>query len=280
MRPSVSSLEVVRCRSLREALAALRLHGEDLVPLAGCTDLYVALNAGALTATRLLDIWGLDELRGIEVRDHTLRLGALATYRDVQSSAEVRARLPMLAQASRQVGAAQIQQRGTLGGNIVNASPAGDTLPVFAAAEAVVVLQSADGERRVPFTEFYTGYRATVRRPDELVVRIDVPPVSGQQWFRKVGTRAAQAISKVVVAAVRSERPRIALGSVAPVVVRAWRTEEALASGASLAQAQAILAGEISPIDDVRSTAAYRLQVSKNLLARFWADTGSPAGRP
>jgi CO/xanthine dehydrogenase FAD-binding subunit len=280
MRPSVSSLEVVRCGSLREALSALRLHGEDLVPLAGCTDLYVALNAGALTATRFLDIWGLDELRGIEVRDHTLRLGALATYRDVQSSAEVRARLPMLAQASRQVGAAQIQQRGTIGGNIVNASPAGDTLPVFAAAEAVVVLQSADGERRVPFTEFYTGYRATVRRPDELVVRIDVPPVSGQQWFRKVGTRAAQAISKVVVAAVRSDRPRIALGSVAPVVVRAWRTEEALASGASLAQAQATLAGEISPIDDVRSTAAYRLQVSKNLLARFWADTGPPAGRP
>jgi CO/xanthine dehydrogenase FAD-binding subunit len=129
------------------------------------------------------------------------------------------------------------------------------------------------GERRVPFTAFYTGYRATVRQPDELVVRIEVPPVPGRQWFRKVGTRAAQAVSKVVVAAVRSERPRIALGSVAPVVVRVRRTEDALASGTPLDVAQAVLAEEISPIDDVRSTAAYRLQVSKNLLARFWADT-------
>jgi CO/xanthine dehydrogenase FAD-binding subunit len=179
----------------------------------------------------------------------------------------------MLAEASRQVGAVQIQQRGTLGGNIVNASPAGDTLPVFAAAEAVVVLRSAGGERRVPFTEFYTGYRESVRRPDELVVRIDVPPVPGRQWFRKVGARAAQAISKVVIAAVRSEHPRVALGSVAPVVVRARRTEDALASGAPMARAQEVLAGEINPIDDVRSTAAYRLQVSKNLLARFWSDT-------
>jgi CO/xanthine dehydrogenase FAD-binding subunit len=278
MRPSVASLHVVRTRSLDEALAVLHDEGGGLAPLAGCTDLYVALNAGTLQATRFLDIWALDELRGIDVDGGTLRLGALTTYRDVLASPYVAARLPMLADASRQVGAAQIQQRGTLGGNIVNASPAGDTLPVFAAAEAVVVLRSIRGERRVPFTEFYTGYRATVRQPDELVVRIDVPPVPGRQWFRKVGTRAAQAISKVVVAAVRSERPRVALGSVAPVVVRARRTEEALASGAALERAQAVLAEEISPIDDVRSTAAYRLQVSKNLLARFWADT-EPAAR-
>lgn len=274
MRPSVTSLEVIRCRSLSDALSALHEYGDAVVPLAGCTDLYVALNAGTLAATRFLDLWALDELRGIESDGDTLRLGALSTYRDVLASPLARAHLPMLAEAARQVGAAQIQQRGTLGGNIVNASPAGDTLPVFAAAEAIVVLQSIRGERRVPFTEFYTGYRATVRERDELVVRIDVPPVTGRQWFRKVGTRAAQAISKVVIAAVRSERPRIALGSVAPVVVRARRTEDALASGAPMGRAQAVLAEEISPIDDVRSTAAYRLQVSKNLLARFWVDTG------
>jgi len=274
MRPSVTSLEVIRCRSLGDALSALHEYGDAVVPLAGCTDLYVALNAGTLAATRFLDLWALDELRGIESHGDTLRLGALSTYRDVLASPLVRAHLPMLAEAARQVGAAQIQQRGTLGGNIVNASPAGDTLPVFAAAEAIVVLQSVRGERRVPFTEFYTGYRATVRERDELVVRIDVPPATGRQWFRKVGTRAAQAVSKVVIAAVRSERPRIALGSVAPVVIRARRTEDALASGAPMGRAQAVLAEEISPIDDVRSTAAYRLQVSKNLLARFWADTG------
>jgi CO/xanthine dehydrogenase FAD-binding subunit len=279
MRPSVSSLDVIRCRSLDQALDALHEHGGSLVPLAGCTDLYVALNAGTLAATRFLDIWPLDELRGIEMDGGTLRLGALATYQDVLGSAHVRAHLPMLVEAARQVGAVQIQQRGTLGGNVVNASPAGDTLPVFAAADAVVVLQSVRGARQVPFTAFYTGYRATVRQPDELVVRIDVPPVPGRQWFRKVGTRAAQAISKVVIAAVRGGRPRIALGSVAPVVVRAWRTEEALASGASMAEAQARLASEISPIDDIRSSAAYRLRVSQNLLARFWSDTAPDTER-
>ena len=273
MRPSVTSLEVIRCRTLDEALSALHEHAGAAVPLAGCTDLYVALNAGALAATRFVDIWPLDELRGIALDEGTLRLGALSTYRDVMASPHVRTHLPMLAEASRQVGAAQIQQRGTLGGNIVNASPAGDTLPVFAAADAVVVLRSVRGERRVPFTGFYTGYRESVRQADELVVRIDVPPVTGRQWFRKVGTRAAQAISKVVIAAVRGERPRIALGSVAPVVIRARRTEDALASGAPVARAQDILVEEISPIDDIRSTAAYRRQVSRNLLARFWSDT-------
>ena len=120
----------------------------------------------------------------------------------------------MLVAAAREVGGVQIQNRGTIGGNIANASPAGDTLPVLAAADAVLVLRSVDGERRVPFTGFYTGYRTSVRRPDELVVAVEIAPIEGAQWFRKVGTRAAQAISKVVMAAVRSPAPaapRIAL---------------------------------------------------------------------
>src|SRR5437773_4709376 len=137
----------------------------------------------------------------------------------------------MLAAAAREVGGVQIQNRGTIGGNVANASPAGDSLPVLAAADAVVVLHSAAGTRRVPFTAFYAGYRRTVRRPDELIVAFEIPPVRGRQWFRKVGTRAAQAISKVVMAAVDNDAPRIALGSVAPTVVRLPRTEAALARG-------------------------------------------------
>ncbi len=180
----------------------------------------MALNFGTLESTRFLNLWALSPLRRITLRNGTLRIGALATYTALLRSRLVRQRLPMLASAAREVGGMQIQNRGTLGGNVANGSPAGDTLPVLAVAEAVVVLRSVDGERRVPFGDFYTGYRATVRRPDELIVAFEIPPVEGRQWFRKVGTRAAQAISKVVMAAVRGPRPRIALGSVAPTVIR------------------------------------------------------------
>jgi CO/xanthine dehydrogenase FAD-binding subunit len=175
----------------------------------------------------------------------------------------------MLAAAAREVGGAQIQNRGTIGGNVANASPAGDTLPVLAAAEATIVLRSSAGSRRVPFGAFYTGYRLTVARPDELIVALEIPVIRGRQWFRKVGTRAAQAISKVVMAGVGGQRPRLALGSVAPTVVRLPATEAALAARASIEEAQAALASEIAPIDDVRSTADYRRRVAANLLARF-----------
>jgi xanthine dehydrogenase small subunit len=275
VKSAVTPLALLQPRTLADALAMLRDEG-PLVPLAGCTDVYVTLNFGTQPATRFLNIWGLDELRGIEAMDGGLRLGALATHTELQRSPLVQARLPMLAAACREVGGVQIQNRGTLGGNVANASPAGDTLPVLAAADAVVVLRSVDGERRVPFNELYTGYRATVMRPDELIVAIEVPAVEGGQWFRKVGTRAAQAISKVVMAAVRGERPRISIGSVAPTVVRLRGTEEALANGASIEDAQAVLMREVAPIDDLRSTAEYRKRVCANLLARWW--TGSPQG--
>ncbi|MBI4409045.1 MAG: FAD binding domain-containing protein [Gemmatimonadetes bacterium] len=272
MRTAVSSLALLQPRSLREALRLLR-DERPLVPLAGCTDLYVALQFGTLEGRRFLDLWGLKGLRRIEGRDGVLRIGALATYTSLARSRLVRRHLPMLVAASREVGGIQIQNRGTIGGNIANASPAGDTLPVLAAADAVLVLASAQGERRVPFTGFYTGYRRSVLRPDELIVAIEIPPVEGRQWFRKVGTRAAQAIAKVVMAAVRGPAPRIALGSVAPTVVRLPRTEVCLAGGGSLEEAQRILAEEIQPIDDLRSTAEYRRRVAVNLLGRFWDET-------
>ena len=269
----VSNRSLLAPRSLADALKMLRDEG-PLTPMAGCTDLYVALNFGTLQDTRFLNLWRLDGLRRIEVRRGLLSIGALATYTDVMRSTDVRKRLPMLAAAAREVGAVQIQHRGTIGGNVANASPAGDTLPVFAVAEATIVLQSAAGTRRVPFHAFYTGYRQTVRRPDELIVAFEIAPIRGRQWFRKVGTRAAQAISKVVMAGVVPEgrglaRTRIALGSVAPTVVRAGRTEALLARGASIDEAQQSLMDEIVPIDDVRSTAGYRRRVAGNLLARM-----------
>ncbi|MFN2563418.1 MAG: xanthine dehydrogenase family protein subunit M [Gemmatimonadaceae bacterium] len=273
MRTAVSTLELRTARSLAEALRMMA-DEEALIPLAGATDLYVSLNFGTLPGTRFLDLWRLAPLRKIEKgADGMLSIGALATYTQIIRSRHVRAQVPMLVEAARQIGGVQIQNRGTIGGNIANASPAGDSLPVLAVLDAVVVLRRVAGERRVPFGEFYTGYRASVRRPDELIVAVEIPRVDGKQWFRKVGTRAAQAISKVVMAAVRAERPRIALGSVGPTVVRAPRTEEALAGGASVDDAARILEEEIRPIDDVRSTADYRRTVAGNLVRRFWADT-------
>jgi xanthine dehydrogenase small subunit len=289
MSASISNRTLLEPRSLAGALKMLRDEG-PLVPMAGCTDLFVSLNFGTLKDTRFLNLWALDALRAIEMRNGLLFVGALATYTDLIRSPLVRRRIPMLAAAAREVGGVQIQNRGTLGGNVANASPAGDTLPVLSAAEAVVVLRSAAASRRIPFAAFYTGYRQSVRRPDELIVGFEIPAIGGEQWFRKVGTRAAQAISKVVVAGVapsasaRGRRRtggsgrfdgavRIALGSVGPTVVRALRTEEALAGGASLVDAQRILVEEIAPIDDIRSTAEYRRRVASNLLARFWTDT-------
>ncbi len=233
-----------------------------LTPLAGGTDLYVGLNFGTLTAKRFLNLWTLP-LRKIEMRGDILSIGALATYTQIIRSPIVRKRLPILIAASREIGGIQIQNRGTLGGNVANASPAGDTLPVLAVAEAIVVLASVDGTRRVPFNSFYAGYRKSVMHPDELIVALEIPPVERRQWFRKVGTRAAQAISKVVMAAVLGPRPKLAVGSVAPTVIRLSKTEAALAAGGSGEQA---LLEEIKPIDDIRSTAEYRRRVAVNLL--------------
>jgi xanthine dehydrogenase small subunit len=272
MRTATNALELRKPRNLKDALSMLR-DEPALVPLAGCTDLYVSVNFGTLTESRFLDLWPLTPLRRITVQDDTLVIGALATYTDIIKSRHVRKLLPMLVESARQIGGPQIQNRGTIGGNIANASPAGDSLPVLSAADAVIVLKSVDNERRVPFTDFYTGYRKSVRSPDELIVAVEIAKQHGKQWFRKVGTRAAQAISKVVMAAVRDDRPRIAIGSVAPTIVRVPRTEAALAAGASIDEAMRVLGEEIKPIDDVRSTADYRRTVTMNLLRRFWTDT-------
>ena len=272
MPANVSALSLERPRSLKAALAMLA-GNPALTPIAGCTDVYVGLHFGTMPQQRFIDLWDLKELRGIAVKNDVLRIGALNTYTEIINSKLVQKRLPMLVAASREVGGAQIQNRGTLGGNIANASPAGDTLPVLAAAGARIVLHSNRGSRIVPFDAFYTGYRKSVRHPDELITAIEIPRIDGRQWWRKVGTRRAQAISKIMIAAVRGKQVRIAFGSVAPTVVLATRAADVLARGGSIGEAQAALAKDISPIDDVRSTGEYRAKVAANLLAQFWDET-------
>jgi xanthine dehydrogenase small subunit len=250
VRTAVSALELSEPRSLRQALTMLA-DDPGLIPLAGATDLFVALNDGTLPGQRFLNLWGLGGLRRISLRGDVLSIGALATFTGIARSRAVRARAPMLVAAALQVGGIQIQNRGTIGGNIANGSPAGDSLPVLAALDTQVVLKNVEGERRVPFPEYYTGYRESVRRPDELIIAVEIGRIEGAQWFRKVGTRAAQAISKVVMAGVRAPRPRVAIGSVGPTVKRVPRVEDALASGASIDDAARLLEQEITPIDDL-----------------------------
>jgi len=269
---NADTLALERPRSLKAALAAIAGH-PALTPLAGCTDVYVALHFGTAPQRRFIDLWRLRELRGISVERDVLRIGALETYAGIIASRVVQKRVPMLVAAAREVGGAQIQNRGTIGGNVANASPVGDTLPVLAAADARVVLGSQSGTRTVAFSDFYTGYRQCVRRADELIVAIEIPRLDGAQWWRKVGTRRAQAISKVMMAGVRGRDVRIGIGAVGSTVVLARKAAAVLAGGGSIADARAALQSEIAPISDVRSTQEYRAAVAANLLKQFWSET-------
>jgi CO/xanthine dehydrogenase FAD-binding subunit len=257
-------------------------------PIAGGTDLMVQVTGEiGEPPERVLDIWALDELRGISVDADALVLGALTTYTEIRRSPIVAEFLPALAGAAATIGAAQIQNRGTIGGNVVNASPAGDTLPVLLACGAEMVLGSAAGERTIAADDFWPAYRTTARHPDELLLRVRIPLAADRQVrFRKVGTRRAQAISKVVMAlawrAAGEDQPwtdvRLALGSVAATTVRA-RSTEAVLEGArpsretADAAVQAVTA-ELNPMDDVRSTADYRRAVAGRVLHRLLRDAG------
>ncbi len=237
---------------------------------------------------RIIDLWRLDALRGIAVEGDTVSLGALTTYTEIRRSVVCREHLPVLVEAAATIGAAQIQNRGTLGGNIANASPAGDTLPVLLAADASFVIGSVRGERTVRASEFWTAYRTTALAPDELLLRIRVPLLAGRELrFRKIGTRRAQSISKVVVALGWRDRGgpsspwtdvRLALGSVAATPIRALATEGVLEghppTPETADRAAEVLAGELHPIDDVRSTAEYRRVVAARVLHRLIREAG------
>lgn len=281
MRGSVPNYELRTPGSLADALALLKTEPGVWKPFAGGTDLMVLLEAGRLDHRNYVDIWALNELRGIEVTDAHVTLGALTTYTEVQANPILQSEFPMLCQAASETGGLAIQNRGTLGGNIVNASPAADSPPAFLAYDAEIELVSSDGSRWLPYNGFHTGYKQMHIAPDELLSRIRLPRNTrgASHYYRKVGTRKAQAISKVCLAALARidqghiEDVRIAVGSVAPIVVRCIETENMLRGRACGAEttlaACASLSREISPIDDIRSTAKYRLQIAKNLLTDF-----------
>ncbi len=276
---------VVSPRTLDEAYAVLSTLPHR--PIAGGTDLLVQLTGEmGEPPERVMDLWRIDAMRGIRGDDHALLVGALCTYTDLRRSPEIAKHLPVLAEAAATIGAAQIQNRATIGGNAANASPAGDTLPILLATDAELVLGSARGERSVSAGEFWTGYRQTALAPDELIVRIRFPLRPGRQVrFRKVGTRRAQAISKVVMALAWEpgdeglwRNVHLALGSMAATPVRAPATEAVLEgfgpTQETADRAAAVLAGELTPIDDVRSTADYRRTVASRVLNRLIRDEG------
>ncbi len=278
---------MLRPRTPAEAVRLFEKH-KDALPIAGGTDLMVAWNAGGLAGRTFLDLSPLGAWSRIRQAKDALAIGSLVTHTDLLRHPLVRRRFPLLAEACATVGGVQIQNRGTIGGNVANASPAGDTFPPLAVYEAVVVVVSAGGRREIPFLEFFAGPKRSRLAPGELIesLRLPLPARPPKRaMFRKVGTRAAQAISKTVAAGLlwlkrdgTVEELRVALGSMAP-TVRRLRSAEAFAKGKHLTpavvrEAVALVSADVSPIDDVRSTADYRLAVSRNLLFRFLGEAG------
>jgi CO/xanthine dehydrogenase FAD-binding subunit len=281
MRAYIPGYQLVSPPTLSDALTLLAREPGVWQPFAGGTDLMVLLEAGKLPHKNYLSIWNLATLRGIEVSEQHVTIGALTTYTEIQANAILCEEFPMLCQAAGETGGLAIQNRGTLGGNIANASPAADSPPALLAYNAELELLSVNGSRWVPYQSFHTGYKQTIMQPDELLARIRLPRLWPDliHYYRKVGTRKAQAISKVCLAATARvsegtiDHIRIALGSVAPVPLRCLRTEATLQAKVLdedvIQQAKAELAREIVPIDDIRSTKNYRLRVSLNVLEDF-----------
>ena len=281
MRAHPGEFELVVPRTLREVLSRLAQEPGTWLPIAGGTDVMVLYSAGNLRARKLVSIWNLPELCRIEVLEDEIQIGAGCTYTDLREHEMVNREFRLLSAAAQWTGGIANQNRGTLGGNIVNASPAADSLPALLVYEAELLLVSARGERRVPYTTFPIGYRKTQLPPDELIRAICLKrQFSGYYAHaRKVGARNAQAISKVCLAALGrvangvAEDVRIAMGSVAPIPLRLRETERIVKGcriDSRLVQlAKRTAATEVRPIDDIRSTARYRSAVAGNLVAEF-----------
>ncbi len=278
MRAYLPSYEMLSPKSMTEALSILAKDPGVYRPFAGGTDLMVLYESGKLNHKKLMSIWGLPELQGIHVDAEFVSMGALTTYRKLREHPTITKEYSALVTAAKMTGAWAIQSRGTIGGNIMNASPAADSPPALLIYDAEVELTSTRGSRWVPYDAFHTGYKTTQAKNDELLTKIRLPRKSslGEIYYRKVGTRQAQAISKVCMASkivMNSgvvKEFRLAFGAVAPIPYRAKQTESVLVGQSlnekTIQQALAQLHQEIAPIDDIRSTKQYRLQVAKNLL--------------
>ena len=278
--------EYARPESLRQALEILEQGDERVKVLAGGTDLLVFIQEGVISPRLVVDLGGIAELKSIEEKYERIRLGALVTHEEAAASPLIREKAGVLREACAEVGSPQIRSRGTIGGTLVTASPSGDVIPALVALGASLALTSLHGERAVSIEEFFTGVKKTVIRHDELLTFVSFPSAepSARGFFKKLGQRKALAISKVSVAAcldlqqgaVRS--CRIALGAVAPTVIRATKTEAYLQGKkldrGTIAQAARIVSSESRAITDLRSEADYRNEMTGVLLERGLEEIG------
>ncbi len=280
MRSYLPDFDLVTAADL-SAVLELMDTDPDWRPIAGGTDLMVLFNAGRLPFRKLVSISNLPDLTQIEVLSDSVIIGAAATHAAILRHPIVQSEFPLLSQAAGWTGGPANQNRGTIGGNIANASPAADSPPALLVYDAEIELASLDGSRRIPYHQFHTGYKTMQMKPNELLIKIHLQRSyrPRKQYLRKVGTRKAQAISKVCLAGVaemdgaKVNQLRVSVGSVAPVPLRCEKLETAL-SGQRLtepliSQAKDWILQEIRPIDDIRSTSEYRSLVTQNLLAEF-----------
>ena len=286
MRGNAAAHELIAPGSLAGVLDVLASAPGEWTPIAGGTEVMVAFSAGRLSARKLINLWGIPDLRFINTTPESFVIGACTTFLELRSHAGLAAELPLIARASTWIGSIANQTRATVGGNLVNGSPAADSSPALLVYDAEIELISKKGRRRIAYSEFHTGYKSNAMTVDELVYAVHVPRRFNQhrQYLRKVGTRRAMAISKVALAGTALLKDgvvneiRIAAASLAPYPVRMYETEHALAgkqvSNDTIQNARAALLDEARPIDDIRSTAEYRRQVGANLLVEFLNEIG------
>ena len=287
MRGNPDAHEMVAPGNLAAVLDLLAGAPGEWTPIAGGTELMVAHAAGRLAAPKLVSLWGIRELRFIKTGADTISIGAGTTFRELRADAGVAAHLPLLVKAASWIGSIANQSRATVGGNLVNGSPAADSSPALLVYDAEVELISVRGSRRIPYSEFHTGYKRNAMAPDELLFAVHLPLrfARHRQYLRKVGTRRAMAISKVALAGTATVEKgvvselRLAAASLAPFPVRLYKTETALLgkpiNSSTIQSAREALLAEAKPIDDIRSTSEYRKRVAANLLEEFLVELRS-----
>ncbi len=281
MRGNAAMHDLVAPGDLGAVLQLLAAEPGVWTPIAGGTELMVAFSAGRLAAPKLVSLWGIPDLRTIEVTPESVVIGAAATFLDLRRHTVIAAEFPLLAKAASWIGSVANQGRATLGGNLVNGSPAADSSPALLAYDAEIEIVSMRGRRQVPYSAFHTGYKRNVLLPDELLYAIHVPRhfMGHARYLRKVGTRRAMAIAKLALGATALleagviREIRLGAASLAPFPTRLWQTEAALLDQSiereTIQSAHRALLGEIKPINDIRSTAEYRRRVAVNLLNEF-----------
>jgi len=281
MRGNAAMHDLVAPGELGAVLELLAAEPGAWTPIAGGTELMVAFAAGRLAAPKLVSLWGIPDLHTIDVTPQSVVIGAAATFLDLRRHAVIATEFLLLAKAASWIGSIANQGRATLGGNLVNGSPAADSSPALLAYDAEIEMISVRGRRRVPYSAFHTGYKRNALLPDELLYAIHLPRRFAHhvQYLRKVGTRRAMAIAKVALGATALlekgviREIRLGAASLAPYPTRLLQTESALIgqviTRGTIESAHRVLLAEVKPIDDIRSTAQYRRRVAVNLLDEF-----------